>query len=219
MTGVQTCALPICFPVTIIPQTSNYLFNFAATSFDNVRNISTFAYNSTLVDFVSIVSSNTFIVNSSNYTDTHTCIYDKKLYDSDLLIQADFPYKIEGFGSDWYSSRLSISSETIGKREGEEGEEFSLEHEQVFVGFAAGGGTRSTTLSPLSYITSITGNKMKIKVQLRLVDSDDAIITNSCCFVITEKKPTSKLILEKYINSNEVISITSNLYINPVQLS
>jgi hypothetical protein len=202
-----------------LSQTSNYLFNFAATSFDNVRNISTFAYNSTLVDFVSIVSSNTFIVNSSNYTDTHTCIYDKKLYDSDLLIQADFPYKIEGFGSDWYSSRLSISSETIGKREGEEGEEFSLEHEQVFVGFAAGGGTRSTTLSPLSYITSITGNKIKIKVQLRLVDSDDAIITNSCCFVITEKKPTSKLILEKYINSNEVISITSNLYINPVQLS
>ena len=196
-----------------IYQTSNYLFNYTATSFSNVRNHSTFAYNSTVIDFYSFISSNNYIVNSSNYTSTHYCIYHKKLYDSELLIQADFPYIIDGFGSDHYASRLSISTEEI------EDPEYSIEHEQVFIGYASGGGTRSTTLSPINHKTAIMGNTVLIKVEIKLVDSDDSLSTNSCVFIITEKKPTSKLLLTKYIDEKEVVDITSNLYINPLQLS
>ena len=52
-----------------------------------------------------------------------------------------------------------------------------------------------------------------------MIDSDDTITTDKCLFVITEKKPSSKLVLTPYINSNGVIEITSNLYVNPTQLS
>ena len=204
-----------CNLITNLIQTSNFLFDYTTTSFSNVRNLSAFAYNSTLIDFYSYNSSNSFTVNSSNYITTHTCVYHKKLYDSELLIQADFPYIIDGYGSDHYASRLSISSE-----ESEEtSEEYSLEHEQVFIGYAAGGGTRSTTLSPITHKTAISGNIITIKVQLKLIDSDDAITTNNCLFIITEKKPTSKLVLERYITREDVEGITSNLYINPNQLS
>ena len=196
-----------------IVETSNYLFNYANFNFSNIRNQSTFAYNSTIIDFYSHISSNSFIVNSSNYMDTHICVYHKKIFDSELLIQADFPYTIDGFGSDHYTSRLSITSEEIVEHE------YSLEHEQVFIGYAAGGGTRSTTLSPINHKTAILGNIITIKVEIRLLDSDDNLTTNSCLFVITEKKPSSKLILEKYITPNDVIDITSNLYINPTQLN
>jgi hypothetical protein len=60
-------------------------------------------------------------------------------------------------------------------------------------------------LSPITHKTNISGNIITIKLQLKLVDSDDPISTNNCLFVITEKKPTSKLVLEKYINSQEKI--------------
>ena len=196
-----------------INYTSNDLYEYTNFNFSNVRNYNTFAYNSTLVDFSTITTSNSYIINSSNYTDTHYCIYYKNLYDSELLIQADFPYKIDGFGTDNYSSRLAITSEIVLEPE------YSIEHEQIFIGYAAGGGTRSTTLSPINHKTNIIGNIVTIKVQLKLIDSDDNINTDKCIFIITEKKPTSKLVLTKYINADEVVNITSNLYINPLQLN
>ena len=164
-----------------IYHTSNELYNYTTYNFSNVRNYNTFAYNSTVVDFISITTSESYIINSSNYTDTHFCVYNKNIYDSELLIQADFPYRINGYGSDHYSSRIAIFSDEISDAE------YSLEHEQIFIGYAAGGGTRSTTLSPINHKTSILGNRVFIKVQLRLIDSDDSIETDKCIFIITEE--------------------------------
>ena len=193
--------------------TSNALIDFTISTFNNLQNSNLIGYNSTLVDFKSFTTSNAFIVNSSVYTNTHTCVYTKFFEEGELLIQADFPYKINGFGSDIYASRLIITSDandTI---------EYSLEHEQIFIGFAAGGGTRSTTLSPLSHKTNIYGKNITIKVQMRLVDSDDSIYTDKCVFIITEKKPSSRLILSSYLNESDIPRLTSNLYINSNQLS
>jgi hypothetical protein len=197
-----------------ISNTSNILYDYTTENFSNVRNYNTFAYNSTLVDFASFTTSDYYIVNSSNYTNTHYCTYHKNLYDSELLIHADFPYKIEGYGTDNYASRLEITSEL-----NIDNPEYSIEHEQVFVGYAAGGGTRSTTLSPINHKTNIIGNIVTIKVQIKLIDSDDSLITDKCIFVITEKKPTSKLVLTKYITTDDVINITSNIYVSSNQLN
>ena len=193
--------------------TSNALVNFTINTFNNLQNSNLIGYNSTLVDFKSFTTSNTYIVNSSVYTNTHMCVYTKFFEEGELLIQADFPYKINGFGSDIYASRLIITSDANNTIE------YSLEHEQIFIGFAAGGGTRSTTLSPLSHKTNIFGKNITIKVQMRLVDSDDSIYTDKCVFIITEKKPSSRLILSTYLNESDIPRLTSNLYINSNQLS
>ena len=192
---------------------SNALIDFTIKTFNNLQNSNLIGYNSTLVDFKSFTTSNIFIVNSSVYTDTHSCVYTKFFEEGELLIQADFPYKINGFGSDIYASRLIITSDANNTVE------YSLEHEQIFIGFAAGGGTRSTTLSPLSHKTSIFGKNISIKVQMRLVDSDDSIYTDKCVFIITEKKPSSRLILSSYLNESDIPRLTSNLYLNSNQLS
>ena len=193
--------------------TSNALIDFTINTFNNLQNSNLIGYNSTLVDFKSFTTSNVFIVNSSLYTSTHSCVYTKFFDEGELLIQADFPYKINGFGSDIYASRLIITSDANNIVE------YSLEHEQIFVGFASGGGTRSTTLSPLSHKTNIFGKNITIKVQMRLVDSDDSIYTDKCVFIITEKKPSSRLILSSYLNEGDIPRLTSNLYINSNQLS
>jgi len=193
--------------------TSNALVDFTIKTFNNLQNSNLIGYNSTLVDFKSFTSSTPFTVNSSVYTNTHTCTYTKFFEEGELLIQADFPYKINGFGSDIYASRLIITSDANNTIE------YSLEHEQIFIGFAAGGGTRSTTLSPLSHKTSIFGKNIKITVQMRLVDSDDSIYTDKCVFIITEKKPSSRLILSTYLNESDIPRLTSNLYLNSNQLS
>ena len=91
--------------------TSNDLINFTNETFNRLQNSNLIGFNSTLVDFKSIITSNVFIISSSNYTNTHTCTYQKFFPDSEILIQADFPYKINGFGSDHYCSRLMISSD------------------------------------------------------------------------------------------------------------
>jgi len=165
------------------------------------------------VDFKSFTTSNVFVVNSSVYTNTHSCVYTKFFEEGELLIQADFPYKINGFGSDIYASRLIITSDANSTVE------YSIEHEQIFVGYASGGGTRSTTLSPLSHKTSIFGKNITIRVQMRLVDSDDSIYTDKCVFIITEKKPSSRLIFSSYLNESDIPRLTSNLYLNSNQLS
>jgi len=193
--------------------TSNALINFTKQTFNELQNSNLIGYNSTLVDFKSFVSTTYYEVNSKTYTNTHTCVYTKFFDEGELLIQADFPYKINGFGSDSYASRLIISSDTTTQVE------YSLEHEQVFIGFAAGGGTRSTTLSPLSHKTSLAGKNITIRVQLKSVDSDDSIITDKCVFIITEKKPSSRLIFSSYLNESDIPRVTSNLYINSNQLS
>jgi len=108
---------------------------------------------------------------------------------------------------------MSVTSDLISEPE------FSLEHEQVFIGYAAGGGTRSTTLSPLNYKTEIQGTDVTITVQIKLIDSDDSLVTDKCVFIITEKKPTSRLVLSRYLSENEIPRVTSNLYISPSQLS
>ena len=156
--------------------TSNDLINFTNETFNRLQNSNLVGFNSTLVDFKSIITSNIFIVNSSEFSNTHTCTYHKFFPDSEILIHADFPYKINGFGSDHYASRLKITSEL------NLDPEYSLEHEQIFIGYAAGGGTRSTTLSPLNYKTEIPGTNITIKVQLKLNDSDNYIITDKCSF-------------------------------------
>ena len=199
-----------CFDINV---NNNSLTELIELNISNAKYLNTYAYNSTIVDFTSIITSNSFIVSSSSYINTHECIYKKYISDSELLIQADFPYKIDGYGSDSYASRLIITSEL------DNNPEYSIEHEQVFIGYAAGGGTRSTTLSPINHKTNKTGNFINIKVQLKLIDSDNIISTNKCVFIITEKKPSSKLVLTDYITPDEVVSITSNLYINPQQLS
>ena len=76
---------------------------------------------------------------------THTYTYEKFFNDSEVIIQVDFPYIIDGFGSDTYSSRLMVSTDLNPTPQ------YSLEHQQVFIGYASGGGTRSTTLSPLNF--------------------------------------------------------------------
>ena len=192
---------------------SNALINFTMKTFNSLQNSNLIGYNSTLVDFKSFTTSNIFVVNSSIYTNTHTCTYTKFFEESELLIQADFPYKINGYGSDVYASRLIITSDTNNSIE------YSLEHEQIFIGYAAGGGTRSTTLSPLTHKTSILGKNITIKVQIRLVDSDDSIYTDKCVFIITEKKPSSRLIFSSYLNESDIPRVTSNLYLNSNQLS
>jgi len=198
---------------TNLNNTSNDLYDYTTWNFERARNFNTFAYNSTLVDFTSITTTESYVINSSNYTDTHYCVYYKNLFDSELLIQADFPYIINGYGSDHYSSRIAVISEANIEPE------YSIEHEQIFIGYAAGGGTRSTTLSPINHKTSIFGNVVTIKVQLRAIDSDDSILTDKCVFIITEKKPTSKLVLTKYITPADVIELTSNLYLTTPELN
>jgi len=193
--------------------TSNILYNNSTSNFNNLSTINSFGYNSTIIDFCSIMTSNEFIINSSNYTKTHTCSYKKYMIDSELLINTDFPYIINGYGTDTYVSRLKITSEI------ENEIDYSLEHTQLFIGYAAGGGTRSTTLSPIIHKTNIRGSNINICVEIKLVDSDDYIQTDNCIFIITEKKPSSKLILTDYITPNDVIGITSNLYLNSNQLS
>ncbi len=94
-----------------------------------------------------------------------------------------------------------------------------MEHEQIFIGYAAGGGTRSTTLSPINHKTNIQGTDVTISVQIKLIDSDDSLVTDKCVFIITEKKPTSRLVLSRYLNENDIPRVTSNLYISPYQLS
>ncbi len=180
----------------------------SSNNFREVVNSNVVGYNTTLVDFNAIITSNVFIVNSSNYSDTHTCTYKKFFPDSELLIQAEFPYKINGFGSDHYASRLSITSEVINVPE------FSLEHEQIFIGYAAGGGTRSTTLSPINHKTNIQGTDVTISVQIKLIDSDDSLVTDKCVFIITEKKPSSMLYFTNYINKSDIPKLTSNLYVS-----
>ena len=199
-----------CFDINV---NNNSLTELIELNISNARYLNSYAYNSTIIDFTSIITSNSFIVSSSSYINTHECIYKKYISDSELLIQADFPYIIDGYGSDSYASRLIITSEL------DNNPEYSIEHKQIFIGYAAGGGTRSTTLSPINHKTNITGNFINIKVQLKLIDSDNIISTDKCVFIITEKKPSSKLVLTDYITPDEVVSITSNLYINPEQLS
>ena len=97
--------------------------------------------------------------------------------------------------------------------------EYSQEHKQIFIGYAAGGGTRSTTLSPIYYKTALAGSIITITVQLRQIDSDDSIDTPSCLFIITEKKPSSKLIFSSYLNESDIPRVTSNMYISSNQLT
>ena len=196
---------------------SNNLISQQYISSNEVRGIITnniIGYNSTLVDFNTFNSYTTYTVSSANYTNTHTCTYTKFFNDSELLIQADFPYTISGAGTDIFSSRIEIKSDLLGVAN-----EYSQEHIQSFIGYAAGGGTRSTTLSPLNYKTSMEGTNITITVQLRQLDSDDSIITNSCLFIITEKKPSSKLIFSSYLNETDIPRLTSNTYISSNQLT
>jgi len=192
--------------VTFDELMANEYVNF--NNFRELVNSNVVGYNTTLIDFNSIITSNTFIVNSSNYINTHSCVYQKFFPDSELLIQAEFPYKINGFGSDHYASRLSITSEII------DIPEYSLEHEQIFIGYASGGGTRSTTLSPINHKTAIKGINVSINVQIKLIDSDDSLITDKCIFIITEKKPSSMLYFTSYINEKDIPRLTSNLYVS-----
>jgi hypothetical protein len=214
-TNISINDTPVMYTVNSnLLNTSNSLYDFSYINFSNAKHFNTFAYNSTVVDFTSHITSNSYTVNSSNYTDTHYFTYYKNISDSELLIHADFPYKIDGYGTDSYASRIKIISELESTNP-----EYSIEHEQIFVGYASGGGTRSTTLSPICHKTAIIGNIVTIVVQIKLIDSDDSLTTDKCIFVITEKKPTSKLVLTKYITTDEVITLTSNLYITPVELS
>ena len=196
---------------------SNNLISQQYISSNEVRGIITnniIGYNSTLVDFNTFNSYTTYTVSSETYTNTHTCTYTKFFSDSELLIQADFPYTISGAGTDIFSSRIEIKSNIRGVAN-----EYSQEHIQSFIGYAAGGGTRSTTLSPLNYKTSMEGTNITITIQLRQLDSDDSIITNSCLFIITEKKPSSKLIFSSYLNETDIPRLTSNTYISSNQLT
>jgi len=196
---------------------SNNLKEQQYISSNEVRGIITnniIGYNSTLIDFNSFNSYTTYTVSSTTYTNTHTCTYTKFFSDSEILIQADFPYTISGHGTDVFSSRIQIKSDVLGVAT-----EYSQEHIQSFIGYAAGGGTRSTTLSPLNYKSAIEGTNITITVQLRQLDSDDSIITPSCLFIITEKKPSSKLIFSSYINETDIPRLTSNTYISSNQLT
>jgi len=185
-------------------------------SVNNIRDVfnnNVIGYGTTLVDMDVITTNGVFYVSSSEYINTHIYTYTKFFSDSEVIIQADFPYTIEGFGSDRYSSRLAVWTDT------NDVPQYSLEHEQVFVGYASGGGTRSTTLSPLNYKCDISGRNVYIAVQLKLTDSDDMIYTNKCNFIIYEKKNKSTLQFKTYVNETDVISLTSNLYISPNQLN
>ena len=195
-----------------INSTSNKLVNFTNTAFNRLQS-NIIGYNTTFLDLNSFITSNSFIINTSSYMNTHTYTYNKILTDSELLIQVEFPYKITGFGTDHYASRLSITSEIISQPE------YSLEHEQIFIGYAAGGGTRSTTLSPLNHKTNIQGSNVSITVQIKLVDSDNSIITDKCIFIITEKKPSPMLYLNNNINENDIPRLTSNLYVNKTEFN
>ncbi len=176
------------------------------TSTNTSNNSNIVGYNTTVVDITSFQTSNSFNVNSSNFTNTHTCSYTKVFDDSELVIHVSFPYIINGYGSDEYSSRLEISSSDLNINP-----EYSQENKQLFIGYAAGGGTRSGTLSPIYHKTSISGSIITVTVQIRLVDANDSIDTNSCLFTITEKKPSSKLKLSNYLNFSDIPTIYSNV--------
>jgi len=110
-------------------------------------------------------------------------------------------------------SRLSITSEII------DIPEYSLEYDQVFIGYASGGGTRSTTLSPINHKTNMIGSNITISVQIKLIDSDDSLITDKCNFIITEKKPSSILHFSSYMNEKDIPRLTSNLYVGKNELT
>jgi len=194
-----------------ISNTLNEYINIS--NIKNVFNNNVIGYNTTLVDVDVRTTYETYIVDSDEFTDTHRCYYTKYFEDSELIIQVEFPYVINGFGTDSYASRLAITSEL------EDYPHFSIEHSQVFIGYGAGGGTRSATLSPISIKTNITGKNILIRLQLRLIDSDDYIYTDKCVFIITEKKARENLIFTNYINDRDIPRLTSNLYISPSQLA
>ena len=104
---------------------------------------------------------------STSYTDFANVSYTPVSNDSTLLIEYHTPYTVSGSTVDEFRSRITVGATTITARN------------QVWAN-AAGGGTRSAVLFPISmiYSNSVT-TALSIKVSAAQVSSNDTLTVNT----------------------------------------